>query len=262
MFLKNWSTVGVAIFVFVCSLSAAPQDSHPAASNAATAPLSVDEVARKLQEKNRERTEALREFQGTRIYRMEYRGFPSDREAEMMVNMSYRFPDKKEFTIVSQSGSNFLINHVFKKLLEGEEEAADQENQRRTAVSLENYDFQMFDYQNAPSGARYILEVTPKSKNKFLYRGKIWVDAKDFAVTQIEAEPAKNPSFWIKKTEIEHRYVKVDDFWLPAENHSESLIRLGGHATLTIEYKNYKILAAGPVNRVMSGDATVASLGK
>jgi transposase len=224
--------------------------------------VSVDEVARMLQEKNRERAEALREFQGTRIYRMEYRGFPSDREAEMVVNMSYRFPDKKEFTIISQSGSNFIINHVFKKLLEGEEEAAGQENRRRTALSLENYDFQMLDYENAPPGARYLLEVTPKSKNKFLYRGKIWVDAQDFAVTQIEAEPAKNPSFWIKKTDIEHKYVKVANFWLPAENRSESLIRLGGRATLTIEYNDYKILAPRPVDRMMSGNATGASLNK
>lgn len=260
MSLKNRSTVGVLISLLIYSLSAVPQESHPASGNAVTAPLSADEVARKLQEKNRERAEALREFQGTRIYRMEYRGFPSDREAEMVVSMSYRFPDKKDFTIVSQSGSKFIVDHVFKRLLEGEEEAADQENQRHTALSLENYDFQMLGYENMPSGARYVLEVTPKSKNKFLYRGKIWVDAKDFAVTQIEAEPAKNPSFWIKKTDIEHKYVKFDNFWLPAENHSESLIRLGGRATLTIEYKDYKILAARPLDRMMSGYATVASL--
>ena len=39
---------------------------------------------------------------------------------------------------------------------------------------------------------------------------------------RIEAEPAKNPSFWIKKTDIHHEYVKVGDFWLPADNKSVS----------------------------------------
>jgi len=48
----------------------------------------------------------------------------------------------------------------------------------------------------------YVLNVVPKTGEKFLYRGKIWVDPKDFAVPRIEAEPAKNPSMWIKKTEI------------------------------------------------------------
>jgi hypothetical protein len=73
------------------------------------------------------------------------------------------------------------------------------------------------------------------------------VDAKDFAVVRIEGEPARNPSFWIKKTQVRHRYIKVNDFWLPAENHTESAIRLGGEANLWIEYKNYKITKAAPL---------------
>ena len=88
------------------------------------------------------------------------------------------------------------------------------------------------------------MTLIPKMKNKFLYRGKIWVDAKDFAVVRIKAEPAVNPSFWIKRTEIEHTYEKIGQFWLPAENRTESVIRLGGVAHLSIEYKDYKILKA------------------
>ena len=61
---------------------------------------------------------------------------------------------------------------------------------------------------------------------------------------RIEAEPAKNPSFWIKKTEIHHAYLKVGEFWLPAENKTVSTLRLGGRATLTIKYQNYDIQTA------------------
>ena len=92
-----------------------------------------------------------------------------------------------------------------------------------------------------------MLNLLPKTSNKYLYRGKIWVDAKDFAVVRIEGEPARNPSFWIKNTEIKHRYVKVNDFWLPAENHTESMIRMGGRAILFIEYKDYRITKAAPL---------------
>lgn len=238
------------------------QDPGPSSSTAGNAPLSSEEVVRKLQEKNHERAEALRQFEGTRVYRMQYHGFPSDRQAEMVVHVNYSSPNKKEFTVISESGSKFIIDHVFKKLLEGEQEAANDENQRRTALSEENYDFQMDGYENTPSGPRYVLQVIPKSKNKFLYNGKIWVDAKDFAVTQIEAIPAKNPSFWIKRTNIEHRYEKVDEFWLPAENHTESLIKLGGRADLTIEYKDYKVLASGSLDRIPPAerDSTLAQV--
>jgi hypothetical protein len=206
--------------------------------------LPVEEVVRNLQQRNAQRAAALSGFEGTRIYRMQYHGFPSDHDAEMQVNVTYHAPNAKQFTVVSSKGSKFIIDHVFKKLLEGEQEAANDENRRRTALSTENYDFSLAGYENSPEGGRYILGLLPKTKNRFLYRGKIWVDAKDFAVVRIEGEPGKNPSFWIKKTEIAHRYVKVNDFWLPAENHTESIIRLGGTATLSIEYRDYKITNA------------------
>jgi hypothetical protein len=75
------------------------------------------------------------------------------------------------------------------------------------------------------------------------------LDGTDFAVTRIEGEPAQNPSFWTKKSEIHHEYKKVQAFWLPARNESVSYIRLGGRATLTIEYKDYRVTDARQAKR-------------
>jgi hypothetical protein len=243
--------LGWSLGVFCQALPQGPDaggsSSGPLSSLPQNAPLPIEQVARKLQERNAQRAAALEQFSGTRIYRMQYRGFPSDRDAEMVVHMTYRAPDKKEFSVVSQSGSKFILDHVFKKLLEGEQEAANEENRRQTALSTDNYDFSAAGYEATPEGGLYVLNLLPRTKNKFLYRGKIWVDAKDFAVVRIEGEPARNPSFWIKKTEVKHRYVKVNDFWLPAENHTESVIRVGGRAILSIEYKDYRIMKAAPL---------------
>lgn len=228
------------------------------------APLSLEQVVTNLEERNAQRAAALKEFEGKRIYRMQYRGFPSDRDAEMVVKVSFRAPNSKAFTVVSQTGSNFVIDHVFKKLLEGEQEAVQAENRQDTALTRQNYNFQLAGYETTPEGSQYVLKLFPRTKNKFLYRGKVWVDAKDFAVVRIEAEPGKNPSFWIKKTDIAHRYVKVNDFWLPAENRTESFVRLGGKATLSIEYQDYKIIKATPLNAARkprtAGDAVVDGL--
>lgn len=226
-----------------------------------TAPLTVDQVVEKLQQRNAERAAALDEYKATRVYRMQYRGFPSARDAEMVVNVDYHAPNSKRFHVVSETGSKFIIDHVFNKLLEGEQEASNEENRRHTALSTENYDFTLAGYESTPEGTQYVLNLLPKTKNKFLYRGRIWVDAKDFAMVRIKGEPAKNPSFWIKKTDIEHRYVKVNDFWLPAENHTESAIRLGGVATLSIEYKDYKIIKATSLRSVESDDKASKSTG-
>jgi hypothetical protein len=196
---------------------------------------------------------------------MEYRGFPNDKDAEMVVKVSFHAPNSKEFTVISQTGSKFVIDHVFKKLLEGEQEAAKVDNRHDTALTRQNYDFELAGFERNRDGGEYVLNLLPRTKNKFLYRGKVWVDAKDFAVVRIEAEPAKNPSFWIKKTGIAHRYVKVNDFWLPAENRTESFVRMGGKATLSIEYQDYKILKAVPLDAAQrprpDGDAALDGVG-
>src|SRR6185369_8365308 len=105
-----------------------------------------------------------------------------------------------DFAIRSQTGSKLIIDRVFKKILEGEKEAFEAENQRRTALNNDNYVFALLGCESAPGGPLYLFTVEPKVKSKFLYNGKIWVDAADFAVTRISAEPAKNPSFWIRHT--------------------------------------------------------------
>jgi hypothetical protein len=211
--------------------------------------LTVEQVVAELQRRNIARAAALARYEATRVYRMQYRGFPHDYDAEMVVHVIFAAPNSKTFTVVSQSGSKLIIERVFKRLLESEQEAANEENRRHTALSTENYEFTWAGYEDGPDGGRYVLQILPKTKNKFLYRGQISVDATDFAVVRIKGEPAKNPSFWIKKTEIEHRYVKIKDFWLPAENRTESVIRLGGVAHLSIQYSDYKIEGSGSTER-------------
>ena len=256
--------------VIVLSLAASPylasaQQSAAAETSLVRAPLGLEQVVTNLEQKNAQRAAALEEFEGKRIYRMQYRGFPSDKDAEMVVKVTFHAPNSKQFTVVSETGSKFVIDRVFKKLLEGEQEAANRDNRHDTALTRQNYNFELAGYDANPDGGQYILNLAPRTKNKFLYRGKIWVDAKDFAVVRIEAEPGKNPSFWIKKTDIAHRYVKVNDFWLPAENHTESFVRMGGKATLSIEYQDYKIIKSTPVDAAKKaqpdGDAALDGVG-
>ncbi|HEX4004254.1 MAG TPA: outer membrane lipoprotein-sorting protein [Candidatus Acidoferrales bacterium] len=232
--------------------AAARQGGAPvaAAVGAQKAPLTVEQVVSQLVERNREREEALRKFQGTRVYSLKYTGFFGAHSAEMTVNVNYASPDNKQFTIVSQSGSKFIVDHVLKGLLDGEKEAANPENKKRTALNADNYDFSLAGMDASEGTPQYILEVKPKKDSKFVYRGRIWVDGKDFAVTRIQAEPAKSPSFWVKRSEVNHRYEKVAEFWLPEENRTESLIRLGGKAVLSIEYRDYKITEAAPIQSV------------
>jgi hypothetical protein len=211
------------------------------------AQLSAEEIVTNLVRRNLERARALVAYQGTRIYRLEYHGFPGSRSAEMTVHETYRSPGTKEFSIRSEEGSQLLIDRVFQRLLQSEREALTEENQRRVALNNDNYRFTLAGYESTPAGSFYILSVEPRTNHKLLYRGRIWVDAEDFAVARIEAVPAKNPSFWTKETKVEQVYGKVGDFWLPVSNRSTSAVRLGGHAYFTIDYKDYQITDATPL---------------
>jgi hypothetical protein len=213
--------------------------------------LSGEEVVARMVQRNQQRADALRGFQGTRTYRLTYQGFPMRREAEMVTAIVYRAPDSKQFTVISQTGSKLIIDRVFRKLLESEQDAQRTENRARTALNNENYNFTLTAYESGPP-QNYVFQVEPKSPSKFLYRGKVWIDAQDFAVSRMEVEPAKNPSFWTKKSEISHVYTKVDGFWLPKQNRSVSAIRLGGQAVLTIDYNDYKILGPNQVSSVVT----------
>jgi outer membrane lipoprotein-sorting protein len=219
-------------------------------SDIATLPvLSTEEVVNSLVRKNLERSRALRAYQGTRTYRLEYHGFPSSRTAEMVVDVSYTAPGTKEFNIRSENGSKLLIDRVFKRMLQSEKEANTEENQRGVALNPENYRFTMVGQEKTSDGFVYILSVEPRTQNKLLYRGRIWVDARDFAVMRMQGEPAKNPSFWTKETQIEQVYSKVGDFWLPRSNRSSTTVRLGGRALFTIDYRDYQITSATPSQR-------------
>jgi hypothetical protein len=226
------------------STSAQQADTVPSPTRAL---LSEEQVVQNLVQMNLHRLQALHAYQGSRTYRVEYRGFPGNRAAGMVVNVKYA-SGKKDFVVTSSTGSRLIVDKVLKKLLEAEAEATDEEKQRSSALTEENYRFTLIGCETGTPVATYVLKVEPRTEGKFLYRGRIWVDGQDFAVVRLQGEPAKNPSFWTKKTEIVQQYMKVGDFWLPARNRSITTVRLGGHAELTIEYKDYEITSASQVS--------------
>lgn len=225
----------------IAALATAPSASAQSANPVGPASLDATQIVAQLMTKNLQRAALLDHWEGCRHYAINYAGFPSGISAEMVVEVKFDAPSKKQFRIVSEGGSHLLINHVLKELLVNEKEALGEENRIKTALTPDNYEFRLAGNDESSGRPQYVLEVTPRSRNKFLYQGKIWVDAADFAVTRISAEPAKNPSVWISHTAIEHRYSKVGNFWLPASNISVTKVRLGGTARLSINYLNYRI---------------------
>ena len=242
-------SVMAGLLVSIASAANGPELTAVSASIAAPAVsagalvqgMTTEQIVDRLERSNAQRTADLHGYEGKRSYHLVYDGFPKKHEAEMEVLAHYQAPESKSFDVVSENGSKLLKNKVLLKLLETEREAASPENQRETALTTENYSFNLLGSRPSAYGGCYRLAVEPKRNNKLLYRGEICVNAADFAVESIDAEPAKNPSFWIKKTRIEHRYQKIGEFWVPASNTSVTNVRLGGTAKLDIVYSGYEL---------------------
>src|SRR5205823_1832971 len=147
--------------------------------------LTASSIVDKLLSANERRGAELRGFQGTRMYHLQYHGLLGTRDAEMKVVASYTAPDRRDFSVVSQGGSKLLLNRVLLKLLDSEKEAF--QTRKQVELSPANYQFDLVGTERLANGNPcYVLSVKPRKENKFLYRGKIWVDANDFAVTQME----------------------------------------------------------------------------
>ena len=78
---------------------------------------------------------------------------------------------------------------------------------------------------------------------QYLFRGRIFVDAEDWAVARIEGTPAQSPSFWVRKTAFVHTYHKYGPFWLAESNQSDTDVLVFGHTQVRIEYSDYHINA-------------------
>jgi hypothetical protein len=225
----------------------------PAVAQQATvsAPLSADEVMQRVVQMNEKRANVLETYTSIRSYHLECHCL-SHKTADMIVRAEYEAPNKKVFTIVSESGSGTVRSRVFKKLLEAEQESMREENQERSAITPQNYTFQLIDYQRIDANQFYVLEAQPLTKNKFLFRGRVWVDANAFAIARVEGQPAVNPSWWTVKTDFKRNYQEIGSFWMPESNESETKVRIFGTAVLTIKYGEYKITRAHNSNPALA----------
>lgn len=225
--------IGVVLFFVPWTLG-----QNEPASPSPTTPDTA-EIVQAIGRHDQAQAKALERYRAQRHYEVEYRGFFKKITAKMDVELEYDSVSGKNFRIVSQSGSHTLCEKVLKRALDSEKDAS--QDHGAHALSIANYRFALLGSEMLNGRLSYVLQVDPVSSSPYLYRGKIWVDAADGAVSKMEVQPAKNPSFWISQTLIHQTNSRIDGFWLPQQNQSETKVRIGGRAVLTIDYGPYQM---------------------
>jgi len=202
-----------------------------------SAPRTADEVVARMIAHDNERQSNLHGYTAIRRYVLENRNH--HRQAEMLVRMICREDGSKQFEVVSENGWGGARKHVFPRLLEAETEAARSDLRERSRITPENYSFEMAGTECVRGRQAYVIAIEPKTPNKYLARGRIFVDAEEYAIVRVEGQPAKNPSFWIKSVHFVHDYDKCGSFWFPVSDRSVTDARIFGPTEMTIEYFDY-----------------------
>jgi hypothetical protein len=195
------------------------------------------EIVTRMLAHDGERQAALHRYTGYRHYLLENRAH--HKQAEMLVRMICREDGSKQFEVVSESGWGGSAKHVFRRLLDAEVEAARPDLRGRSRITPDNYTFEMAGTEYIRGRHAYVITIEPKTANKYLARGRIWVDADEYAIIRIEGEPAKNPSFWFKSVHFVHEYDKSGPFWFPVSDRSVTDVRVLGSTEMNIKYFDY-----------------------
>lgn len=220
------------------------------AANEPVLSMNADQIVSRMLELDATRREALHTYVSVRRYTVDNKRF--NKHAEMIIRMKYTFPGTKSYEVISQKGSGVIRKRALQKIIEAEVEASKEANGDRSRMIPQNYAFELLGSEVLDGRSCYVLLVTPKTKNKFLMKGRIWVDSEDFAIVRVAGSPAKNPSFWTTDVQIEHQYKKHGQFWLPQSNSSRSQIRIFGTTDLKINYFEYELNGEDPIN-VLTG---------
>jgi hypothetical protein len=230
-----------------------PASSIVAADNSAQVPT-AEEIVTRMGAHDLQRQASTEGYAGMRRYVLENHHF--DKHSEILVRVRADQDGTKHFDVVSEEGWKAANTHVLRKMVESEAETSRPDMRSKTKLNPENYHFEITGTELVSTRPTYILEVIPKRKDKYLFRGRIWIDAKDYALVRAEGSPAKNPSFWTKSTHFVQIYCKSGPFWFPRSTQSMTEARIFGTTEVSIEYFDYTPVTHTPVDPTMSAKVT------
>src|ERR1051325_7168964 len=139
---------------------------------------SADEIVARMIDRDAQRQVASRGYTAVRRYTLE--NAKHRKHAEMLVRVDCLENGAKEFRTISDAGWGMARNHVFPKLLESEKEASHPAERERSRITPQNYTFQLVGQVTVDQRPAYQIAITPKTQNKYLVRGEIWVDADEY----------------------------------------------------------------------------------
>lgn len=194
------------------------------------------EIAARMLRHDMQRQTASGGYSGIRQYAVENRRF--GRHASMEVHVACDAEGAERFRIASEEGWESANEHVLPRILEEEAKASRPSEQSRSRISPDNYTFQKVGTELLDGQPAYVIDLFPKRRDQLLFRGRIWVDASDYALARVEGQTA-NPSFWVRNVHFTWQARKSDGYWFPVSTKAVIDIRILGQVEVSIRYLDY-----------------------
>jgi outer membrane lipoprotein-sorting protein len=162
--------------------------------------------------------------------------------AEMTVRTEYKAETGKNYTILSQSGSEFIRNHVLGTLLDHEKEINLPGIREGSWFTSANYEMRLKSgaVERLDERDCVALTIVPKHKAPNMIEGTLWVDAKDGSIVRIEGSASQSPSIFVGPAQVTRWYVNMNGYSMATHARATSDSFLLGRTIVTIEYRDYQ----------------------
>jgi hypothetical protein len=137
------------------------------------------------------------------------------------------------YTIVSETGSDYIRDKVLRPLLETEARVLASGDPSRSALTTDNYD--IGGGELAEPGIVKLL-AKPRRKEVSLIDGAVFITSDDADLVRVEGRMAKNPSFWTTRVNLVRRYDRIGGVRVPVRLDSTAQIRFAGESSLSMVY--------------------------
>ena len=175
-------------------------------------------------------------YSGLREYRL--RNYRFDKQAVVLVQVTYRPDTGKDFTVMQKSGSPKLLE-ILQKLFASETEASKPAKLSEYEISPSNYLARSNGLVTAGGRNYYAIELIPKRKTKYLLKGTAWIDPRSYGIVRLEGVTTASVSIWVGSPHITQDFTQIEGLWLPSHTTSFSSGLLLGASELEIQYSNY-----------------------
>lgn len=203
--------------------------------------LTANEVMARVIERDGQRESVGGGYSGKREYVLY--NHRMNKRAQMVASVVCDANGAKQFQVVSEDGWKAANKHVLRKMLDSESETSQPDIRPKTRLVPANYEFHLVGSESLQGRLAYVVEAVPKRSDKYLFRGRVWVDAEDFAVARVEGQPAKSPSFWTRSVHFAQQYHKSGYFWYPVETTSFTEAVIFDGTDVSIRYFDYSPLS-------------------